>query len=186
MARYSPDHKVKTRARVVELAAAHIRASGLDSLSVAGVMAEAGLTHGGFYAHFSSRDALVAVAVEHLFDTAVDTVSRFETKHGREALERYVDFYLSPRHRDDQAAGCPIPALAGEIRNAAPVVKAAFDVGLERLTIRLGALMPEGGRKAALGLLSEMAGVVAVSRTLADLRRSNDMLAAARKTALVD
>ena len=186
MARYSPDHKEKTQARVVDLAAAHIRANGLDSLSVAGVMAEAGLTHGGFYAHFSSRDALVAAAVAHLFDTAVDTVSRFEARHGREALDRYVDYYLSPRHRDDNAAGCPIPALAGEIRNAAPAVKAAFDVGLERLTIRLGALMPEGGRKAALSLLSEMAGVLAVARTLADPRRSNDLLAAARKSVWVD
>ena len=186
MARYSPDHKAKTRARVVDMAAARIRASGLDSLSVAGVMAEAGLTHGGFYAHFASRDALLAAAVGHLFDLAVETVDRFETRHGPEALDRYVDFYLSPRHRDDQAAGCPIPALAGEMRTAAPLVKAAFDAGLERLTIRLGALMADGGRKAALGLLGVMAGVVAVARTVADPRRSNEMLAAARRTVLAD
>jgi TetR/AcrR family transcriptional regulator, transcriptional repressor for nem operon len=186
VARYSSDHKEKTRARVVDVAAARIRMSGLDRLGVAGVMAEAGLTHGGFYAHFPSRDALLAAAVEHLFDIAVETVERFETRYGPQALDRYVDFYLSPRHRDDQAAGCPIPALAGEMRNAAPMVKAAFDAGLERLTIRLGALMTEGGRKAALGLLGAMAGVLAVARTVADPRRSNEMLAAARRSVLVD
>jgi TetR/AcrR family transcriptional repressor of nem operon len=184
MARYSPDHKDKTRARLVELAAARIHAGGLDSLGVASLMAEAGLTHGGFYAHFRSRDALLAAAVEHLFDVAVDTVGLFEARYGAEALGRYVDFYLSPRHRDDRTSGCPIPTLSGDVRNAAPEVKAAFDAGLERLAIRLGALMPEGGRKAALGLLGEMAGVLALSRTLADPRRSNDLLATARKTAL--
>ena len=75
MARYSPDHNEKTRARVVELAAAPIRASGLDSLSIAGVIADAGLTHGGFYGHFTSRDARLATAIDPLFDVAIDTVA---------------------------------------------------------------------------------------------------------------
>jgi TetR/AcrR family transcriptional repressor of nem operon len=184
VARYSPDHKQKTRARVVELAAARIRADGLAGLGVAGVMAEAGLTHGGFYAHFASREALLAAAVERLFDIAVETIDRFEARHGHEALARYVDFYLSPRHRDDRETGCPIPALSGEMRNAAPAVKAAFDAGLDRLCVRLGALMPEGGRKAALALFGEMAGVLAVARTVIDPRRSNEMLATARKAVL--
>jgi TetR/AcrR family transcriptional repressor of nem operon len=184
VARYSPDHKEKTRARVMELAAARIRADGLAGLGVAGIMAEAGLTHGGFYAHFPSREALLAAAVDRLFDIAVETIDRFEAKYGPEALDRYVDFYLSPRHRDDRDAGCPIPALSGEMRNAPPAAKVAFDAGLERLCVRLGALMPDGGRKAALGLLSEMAGVLAVARIVVDPRRSNEMLSTARKAVL--
>ena len=77
-----------------------------------------------------------------------------------------------------------LPALAGEVRNAAPEVKAAFDAGLENLAERIGALENAGGRKAALRLLGEMAGVLAISRTISDPRRSNDLLASARKGAL--
>jgi len=120
MTRYSADHKDKTRAAIVEAAAERIRAGGFEALGVASIMAEAGLTHGGFYAHFPSRDALLAAAVSRLFDKACETVARFEEKHGDAALERYVDFYLSPRHRDDVTSGCPIPSLAGEARRAAP------------------------------------------------------------------
>jgi len=184
VARYSPDHKEKTRALVVDLAAVRIRAGGLESLGVASIMAEAGLTHGGFYAHFPSRDALAAAAVTHLFVSAGEAVDRIGAKYGADALERYVDFYLSPRHRDEERLGCPVPALAGEVRNAAPEVKAAFDAGLEYLAERIGALENAGGRKAALRLLGEMAGVLAISRTISDLRRSNDLLASARKGAL--
>jgi TetR/AcrR family transcriptional repressor of nem operon len=181
MARYASDHKQKTREAIVEAAARCIRAGGLDALGVASIMSEVGLTHGGFYAHFRSRDALLAAAVGHLFDTATSTLDRFEEKHGPRALERYVDFYLSPRHRDDASIGCPIPALAADMRNAAPVVRAAFDAGLEKLADRLGRLMPQGGRRAGLALLSEMSGVLSVSRTLADARASTELLSAKRK-----
>jgi TetR/AcrR family transcriptional regulator, transcriptional repressor for nem operon len=184
VARYSSDHKDRTRARVVELAADQIRSGGLESLGVASVMAEAGLTHGGFYAHFRSRDALVAAAVETLFAAAVEAVDHFSEKYGTGALDRYVDFYLSPRHRDEERLGCPVPALAGEVRHASTEVRAAFDAGLDRLAERIGAMMPTGGKKAALRLLGEMAGVLSLSRTISDVRRSNDLLSAARKELL--
>jgi TetR/AcrR family transcriptional repressor of nem operon len=188
--RYSPDHKEKTREAIIRAAAERVRAGGLEAVSVAGIMAEAGLTHGGFYAHFGSRDALLAAAIARLFDEATDTVGRYEAKYGREAgLKRYADFYLSPKHRDDATIGCPIPALAAETRRAAPEVMRAFDEGLDRLGDRLGRLMPKGGRpieqkRAALALLGEMAGVLSVSRAIRDLRQSNEYLSAARKSVL--
>lgn len=180
MARYSTDHKEKTHAAIVDAAAERIRSGGFDALGVASIMAEAGLTHGGFYAHFPSRDALLAAAITRLFDKACETVSRFEEKHGEAALEKYVDFYLSPRHRDDMEHGCPIPSLAGDAQRAAPQVKAAFEAGLDKLAERLGQLIPKGGKKAALALYGEMAGVLSVSRTI-DARQSNELLAAKRK-----
>lgn len=185
MARYSTDHKEKTHAAIVDAAAERIRSGGFDALGVASIMAEAGLTHGGFYAHFPSRDALLAAAVTRLFEKACETVSRFEEKHGEAALEKYIDFYLSPRHRDDIENGCPIPSLAGDAQRAAPQVKAAWEAGLDKLAERLGQMIPPtkervGGKKAALALYGEMVGVLSVSRTI-DAKQSNELLAAKRK-----
>lgn len=186
MVRYSPGHKEKTRNAIIDAAAERIRTGGLDAVGVAGIMAECGLTHGGFYAHFASREALLVAAIERLFDKAVDSVSRTAEKYGDAALSRYVDFYLSPRHRDDLTTGCPIPALAADVSRAGGDVKAAFDAGLDRLTEQLGALMPAsgsrgGGKKAALALLGEMAGVLGLSRALGDGRQSSELLANKRK-----
>ena len=131
---------------------AKIASGGFEAAGVAGIMAEVGLTHGGFYAHFRSRDVLLAAAVERLFARGVETLDRLEEKYGEGALGRYLDFYLSARHRDDAANGCPIPALAAEARNAAPAVKAAFDAGLDLLADRLARLMPgKGGRHGGAG-----------------------------------
>ena len=185
MARYSTDHKEKTHAAIVDAAAERIRAGGFDALGVASIMAEAGLTHGGFYAHFSSRDALLAAAVTRLFEKACETVGRFEEKYGEAGLEKYIDFYLSPRHRDDCENGCPIPALAGDAQRAAPQVKAAFEAGLDALAERLGQMMPRGGKKAALALYGEMVGVLSVSRTIGDAKQSGELLAAKRKAITV-
>lgn len=185
MARYSTDHKEKTRAAIVDAAAERIRSGGFDALGVASIMAEAGLTHGGFYAHFASRDALLAAAVTRLFEKACETVGYFESKYGDAALEKYVDFYLSPRHRDDQEHGCPIPALAGDAQRAAPQVKAAFETGLDKLAERLGQMIPKGGKKAALALYGEMVGVLSVSRTMGDAKQSGELLAAKRKAIAV-
>ncbi len=165
--------------------AERVRAGGFDALGVASIMAEAGLTHGGFYAHFRSRDALLAAAVTRLFDKACETVSYFESRHGADALEKYVDFYLSPRHRDDRERGCPIPALSGDAQRAAPEVKAAYEAGLEKLAERVGELMPKGGRKQGLALLGEMAGVLGIARAVGDARQSGELLAAKRKAIAV-
>ena len=151
MARYSTDHKEKTRAAIVDAAAERIRSGGIDALGVASIMAEAGLTHGGFYAHFPSRDALLAAAVTRLFEKACETVGRFEDKHGEAGLERYVDFYLSPRHRDDIEHGCPIPSLAGEAQRAAPVVKAGVRCGARQSRRAAGADDPEGRQEGGAG-----------------------------------
>ncbi|HEV7689777.1 MAG TPA: TetR/AcrR family transcriptional regulator [Hyphomonadaceae bacterium] len=185
MTRYSSDHKAKTYDAIVAATAQRLRIGGIEGVGVASIMAELGLTHGGFYAHFKSRDALLAAALTRLFDDAVETVGRFEAKYGKEeGLSRYADFYLSPRHRDEMTSGCPIPALAGETRRAAIPVRNAFDAGLERLAERLGKLMPKGGKKAALALLGEMAGTLSVSRAIGDAKASNEFLAAKRKTVL--
>ena len=99
--RYDSEHKSETRRRVLKEAAREIRAKGPGGVAVAGIMARAGLTHGGFYAHFDSKEALIAAAIETMFESAR---SRFDLTANdadpRMALLGYVDFYLSPQHRD--------------------------------------------------------------------------------------
>ena len=112
----------------------------------------------------------------------VSLIDRFEEKHGAGALERYLDFYLSARHRDDLTGGCPVPVLSAEVQRAAPEVKAAFDAGLIRLADRLGKLMPRGGRRAAMALLGEMAGVLNLSRAIGDAKVSGELLSEKRKS----
>ena len=99
--RYSSDHKAETRERVLKEAANEIRAKGPDNVAVSGIMARAGLTHGGFYAHFPSKDALVKEAIGTMFADARARSDKIDADGDpRDVLRAYVDFYLSPAHRD--------------------------------------------------------------------------------------
>ena len=114
--RYSNDHKAGTRQRVLKEAAREIRAKGPDGVAVAGVMARAGLTHGGFYAHFESKDAMIADAIGTMFEDARARAGTLDQGGDpRAALRAYVDFYLSPAHRDNRDRGCPLPTLSGDL-----------------------------------------------------------------------
>lgn len=179
--RYAPDHKEKTREKVVKTAARALRREGPDRLGVAGVMAEAGLTHGGFYAHFSSKDALLAAAIEEAF---AHGRRRFQEatggQTGRAALDAYVDMYVSERHRDSRERGCPITALAGDIARQDGEVRAAFDAGVRSLAAGLAGLLPDHDPALASSLLAEMAGAVTLSRAVSDPALSDDLLAQSR------
>jgi TetR/AcrR family transcriptional repressor of nem operon len=173
--RYSESHKQRTRLRVLGEAATAIRSKGAERVSVAEVMAAAGLTHGGFYAHFESKDDLIAQAITHMFDTAH---SRFlSLTEGREpaaAIRSYVDFYLAPLHRLERANGCPIAILSGDLPNLSDRARARFTDGVERVVAALAKLAKKLGAKDAEALawsaIAEMAGAVALSRTVSDAR----------------
>src|SRR5690349_10582978 len=99
--RYDAEHKQKTREKVLEAAAEAIRAEGPHRLGVAGVMAKAGLTHGGFYAHFQSKEDLVAQTIEHMFARSrFKRIDRDETLGPADKLLAFIDYYLSTAHRD--------------------------------------------------------------------------------------
>jgi TetR/AcrR family transcriptional regulator, transcriptional repressor for nem operon len=173
--RYSESHKERTRLRVLGEAAAAIRTKGAERISVAEVMAAAGLTHGGFYAHFDSKDDLVAQAITHMFDTAY---SRFlSLTEGREpaaAIASYVDLYLSPSHRLERANGCPIATLSGDLPNLSDRAHERFTDGTERVVAALAKLAKKLGAKDAEVLawsaIAEMSGALALSRTASDER----------------
>ncbi len=184
--RYSGDHKQETRKRVLDEATREIRAKGPGGIAVAGIMARAGLTHGGFYAHFPSRDALIAEAIGEMF---VGARRNFDALQGdgrppAEALARYIRFYLSRSHRDTRDTGCPLPALAADLARLEPTARARFGKGVEALTERLAALLEaygaEAPREAAASLLSELVGAVSLARAVDDKEQSDAILARTR------
>ena len=114
--RYDTDHKEKTRKRVLGEAAKAIRENGPEGIGVAGIMAAAGLTHGGFYAHFKSKDELIAAAIDEMFNDASSRFARATEGFSPEVgMVRYINFYLSREHRDARSTGCPVAALAADL-----------------------------------------------------------------------
>jgi TetR/AcrR family transcriptional repressor of nem operon len=183
--RYDAEHKQKTRDRVLKAAAKAIRAHGPQQIGVAGVMASAGLTHGGFYAHFKSKDDLVAAAIGEMFS---DARGRFlaETS-GRapaEGLIRYINFYLSRGHRDARESGCPITALAADLPRLEGASREEYGQGVDRLSQALASHLALLGHEdaGALGrsVLAEMVGALALSRAVADPVQSDLILKTSR------
>jgi TetR/AcrR family transcriptional repressor of nem operon len=183
--RYDEDHKQKTRFKVLQAAARTIRAEGPDRVGVAAIMAEAGLTHGGFYAHFSSKDELIAEAIRQMFDDASERRRGWiEGKPPAEGFRDYIKFYLSRSHRDGRGSGCPLTALATDIPRLPDAAKIVFGEGVARMTASMTALLEGIGwpdaEAAAGALISEMVGAVSLSRSVADPEQSDRILMTAR------
>lgn len=184
--RYDADHKARTRERLLKAASATMRADGPHKLALAGVMAKAGLTHGGFYAHFASRDDLVAATIERMFDQggsrfALETSERTPA----EGLAHYIDFYLSAAHRDTRGAGCPLPYLAADAPRLPAASRARFADGVANLTARLCGLLHQLGahdpQTAAASLLAELVGALSLARAEPDLARSDTILSRSKR-----
>ncbi len=184
--RYADTHKQATRRRVLRAAAAALRLRGPDGFSVAEIMAEAGLTHGGFYAHFASKEALIAAAIGQAFDEIRDRHRRRSAgKTAPQALTAYIDAYLSPRHRQGRARGCPIAALASDMPRQGVLVRAAYDRGAAGMLARLERWMPdvapEERRGLAASVLAEMVGALTLSRAIDAPETANRLLAESRR-----
>lgn len=182
--RYSSEHKSETRRRVVEAAALAVRANGPDGVSVADVMSEVGLTHGGFYAHFPSKAALVAAAVADAFRQSRERFAGLtQGLSPSAALEAFVDAYVSPEHRLRVARGCPVAALSSELPRQGPEVRQAYEAGVKGMIRLIGGWLPEGPDREGLAasLVAEMAGAVTLSRAYADDGEAEQFLRGARR-----
>lgn len=171
MGRVSQAQARENRERVVEAAGRLFRERGVDAVSVADVMAEAGLTHGGFYKQFASKEALVAEAVQTTF--AQQRAERANT-----ALSTFFDDYLSPAHRDRPGAGCSAVALAPDVARepADAAARANFTDAIERYARWLA-----GDEGEDLVTLSLLVGAVTLARATAGAPVSDRILAAARE-----
>jgi TetR/AcrR family transcriptional repressor of nem operon len=188
--RYAADHKYRTRSRVLIEAAAALREEGPDRFSLAGVMRRVGLTDGGFYAHFASREALLGEAIGVMFDQSSKTwATLFEDASPEIALKSFILFYLSPAHRDDRASGCPIPALSGDVPRMAPGLRDSFGEGLSGFSARVAGLLRRRDRTDpeadASSLLAELVGAVALARAESDPQAA-DLILDRSRAALLD
>ncbi|MBE1160729.1 TetR/AcrR family transcriptional regulator [Dyella acidiphila] len=180
--RYDSEQKQRTREKVLDVAAKAIRAEGPDRIGVAGVMAEAGLTHGGFYAHFKSKDELVAAAIERMFEDSRARVRReTEGRDAAQGLAAYIDFYLSKKHRDARESGCAMAALASDLPRLSDQTREIFATGTRRLAETLAAKLTELGHADAEAqgrlLVAELVGALSLARIDPSVTRSNALLA---------
>jgi TetR/AcrR family transcriptional regulator, transcriptional repressor for nem operon len=183
--RYDSEHKERTRDRVLKEAAKAIRAEGPHRVGVAAMMAKAGLTHGGFYAHFASKDDLVVAAMARMFDEAS---AKFDSltagKPPAAALRAYIDFYLSRQHRDARDTGCPLPSLSADLPRLGVAARQQFAAGVAGLTAKVGGLLSALGRSDAVILassaLAELVGALSLARGVADPKQSDAILKASR------
>ncbi len=185
--RYGSEHKAQTRSRVVQEAAAAIRSDGVERIGVAQIMARAGLTHGGFYAHFESKDDLVAQAVEYMFEDRYATFfQHLDDPEPHAALRRFVDSYLSMRHLDSPDRGCPIPGLAGQVAHLPERARNRFQLAVDRLTDGVATLLRRAGGDTAgdtaLSVVSEMVGAIAIARTISDRKKAERLLMTTRSS----
>jgi len=148
--RYSKEHKQETHARIVKRASVKLREHGAHGIGVADLMKEAGLTHGGFYAHFASREALVIEAFAYAMDRSTARWRRkAEETPADQRFATIIDSYLTPLHRDDPGNGCAVPALAAEIARESAKTRKAFAAKLADMIEMLAEQIPGRSRKAA-------------------------------------
>ncbi|HSI17489.1 MAG TPA: TetR/AcrR family transcriptional regulator [Sphingomonas sp.] len=166
----------ENRRRILDAASRLFRDKGFDAVSVAEVMKAAGLTHGGFYGHFDSKDDLIAQTIAHALP---GEASDGEGADGGD-IRTYLRAYLSPEHRDDAANGCPTAGLAADIRHQTPSARLAMSQGLKSQIDRVGKALPESSpsdrRRVAIGSWAAMVGAVILARSVDDPAFADEIL----------
>ena len=183
--RTSREEKAKTHNRIVDVASKRIREQGLDGPAVAEIMQAAGLTHGGFYKHFESRDDLIAEATQRAV-AAADRHLHKLTDDAEDPLAAFVDWYLSAEHRDHPDAGCALPPLGDDVRRGDDRVRAAYSEQVDRYVEHVerflgdgdGSRGEHGARDRAILVVSALVGALVLSRAVADDAFSDEILSA--------
>jgi len=187
--RYSKEHKQETHARIVKRASVRLREKGAHGIGVADLMKEAGLTHGGFYAHFDSREALVVEAFAYAMDRSTERWRKIAGETSPEKrLSMIVESYLTPVHRDDPGHGCAVPTLGAEIARESPKTRKAFAAKLEEMIDMMADQILDvprkSARKQAVAALATMMGTLVLSRIAGNGEFSDEILAAGRDAVL--
>jgi len=186
MKRAGPRTKELTHERIVEAAARAIRRSGYDGTSVADIMKEAGLTHGGFYAHFASREAMLAEAADRAGAEAVAASTRVAaTAPPEQAMQRLLHAYLSKEHVKSVEMGCPVAALGSEMPRQAPEVRRAATRRIKEMIDVVARQSTDwgqpGAHEHALVTVATMVGALVLARAVDDVRLSDALRDAALK-----
>lgn len=185
----SGDRKAKTAAKILAAATRRFCEHGIKPVSVANLMAEAGLTHGGFYAHFDSKDALVAEVIRHGLEESQRRMRDWgaHPADGDTPLGTIAGNYLSTAHRDAVGRGCPVPLLFAEIARGDAVARSAASVKISEIVALLAGYMTGGDAEeteaAAIAFLSTLVGGMLLARATNDARFSDRILEAGRALA---
>lgn len=182
--RRSREAKAQTRDVIVARASRLFRERGVEGTSVGDVMQAAELTHGGFYRHFETKDALVAATIREAFDGVAAAVDERAKAVGRkQAVEDYLDFYLSDEHVSHPGLGCPVPSLGGEIGRGPNELKAEFGENFLGVVDKLAEGLPGSETERRRRILQELAmrvGAVLIARA-SDEATAAEVLSACRK-----
>jgi TetR/AcrR family transcriptional repressor of nem operon len=182
----SREAAVQTRQRILESAGELFREKGFDGIGVADIMKQAGLTHGGFYGHFASKDDLAASVVA----TALPGNSRLweadPARDGTSRLAAFVAGYLSSKHRDHPGSGCALAALGGDVAREPLAVREAFTGAVRDKLAKLAEMLPGRSqaavRRKALATMAGVVGALTLARAVADPALSDEFLTAAIET----
>jgi TetR/AcrR family transcriptional repressor of nem operon len=179
---HSRANKREHHDKIVGVAASRFREDGVDRIGVAELMHDAGLTHGGFYRHFQSRDELVAEAVERALHDGGQAMAAV-AESPRDPLVAVIDAYLSVNHRDNLGTSCAVTTLAGDVARSKPRARAAYTNQVGVYIDMLVRLLPPGtsdrSRAKAISALSTLVGAVSMARAVNDETLSREILASA-------
>jgi AcrR family transcriptional regulator len=176
--------KEETHERIVDAAARALRRHGYAGVGVADVMKEAGLTHGGFYAHFDSRDALLVEALERAGRESAEAATRaVEERFGKgvSAFRSFVESYLADEHLASTETGCPVAALGCDMPRQSSPVREASTLRVRRLIAAVRTTLPDAPRGAASVVAGTLVGSLQLARALGDDAEGRAVLSAARK-----
>lgn len=186
MVRYRPEHKDQTRRRLIETSGRRFKRDGFDGSGIATLVADAGLTNGAFYGHFTSKHDLIATVIAEQLDAQLARVEALPL--GLDSVEAFVREYLSPAHRDDPAGGCPSAALLDEIARQDLATRQAYTAGIRALidaiTRHLAAGSSPGPRDRAIGLITVLASSLQLARAVTDPELSDQILSSAYENAM--
>ena len=170
--RYPAEETAAKHERIVKEASRRFRERGFENVSVGEVMKAVGLTHGAFYAHFASKEALQAAAIAYGQQVSLGRLQRSKRKRTKGS---FTDRYLSGWHRDHPGDGCTMAALAPEVARSTPELKAAFEQGLEKMLSAKG-----GDRKEAIFWTAALLGGAVLARAVHNPRLSEEILSSVR------
>jgi TetR/AcrR family transcriptional repressor of nem operon len=184
--RYPPEHKAEIRKKILKDASVRVRGEGLTGAAVAAVMHDTGLTHGGFYKHFASKDDLLTESVREAFRDFIEKLVHVAAQaRSGEAWKAIVKFYLKQEHCDDAEHGCPLTALGPELARVDETMRNQFFADLVNYKDRMVPFMPgrrtNDKERAFFAIFSTMIGAMQIARTLPHREVQERVLASARE-----
>jgi TetR/AcrR family transcriptional repressor of nem operon len=179
---YSQAQKAESRQRVLESASRQIREHGIEALGVADCMRSAGLTHGAFYGHFASRDALILEAIEHAVRQSENRIAALAAEPGKRTktpLQVIAEAFLNERHAKNPGNGCVLCAVAGEARHANPDVRALLTNYVRKLEAQIAQATSSEDGDSAWGAVATIVGAITLARAVDDDKLAKSILSAA-------